>query len=386
MFGFLLAQLEFTKILICYALLQDNYKISILNRTKLKIFFIGFALLTAFIRYVLQYQSDIVERFYSKGIFVVVRTIFDNTLYYSKIPMIFVFLFFGVLYLLHIVVRPFREKTALKKRLARFLFSLIAFLSILYSSFMWSWGFNYLRIPIETTLQFSPMPIPVADLKTKLIERLPDLIAAREAMIGSTDLPIDTSFIPENFENIIRDAVRHTLASYEYPANSKVQGRFLPSGSLLRIKTAGIYFPFIGESNIDAGLHPLQYSETLAHEFAHGYGFGDEGTCSFVAYLSLVDAEDSFVRYSLLLSYWRTLARNYLKHHNNDYQNFRKTLPTGIISDLNDIAANRQKYPSIFPNSRNRIYDSYLKAQGIKEGLQNYNRVIMLVEGFEGKD
>lgn len=260
---------------------------------------------------------------------------------------------------------------------------MVAFLAILYSSFMWLWGFNYLRIPVEQTMQFNPQPIPVVDLKQKLIERLPDLETARNALPGISYTAIDTSFMPDDFEEKIRSLVQSTLMKYGYPASTNVQGRFLPKGVLLRIKTAGVYFPFVGESNIDAGLHPLQYSETLAHEFSHAYGFGDEGTCSFIAYLALKDASDPFIRYSLLLDYWRTLATNYLRYDNEDYQAFRKTLPAGLIADLNAISENRRKYPSLFPNARNVIYDSYLKAQGIEEGLQNYNRVIMLVEGFE---
>ena len=355
-----------------------------LNRTKVKIFFISFAVFTALLRWLVSGHSHLVESVYSKGIFPVIRWVFDHTLHYSYFPMIFIFLFFGILYLLHIIVRPFKKSTySILDRSKKFAFSLSAFLAILYCSFMWLWGFNYLRVPVEETLKFSPQPIPVLDLKSKLIERLPELIAARNGLTGVSETAIDTSFMPSDLEEQIRSNVQSVLLHYGYPASTDVQGRFLPKGTLLRIKTSGVYFPFVGESNIDAGLHPLQYSETLAHEFTHGYGFGDEGTCSFIAYLALKDSSDPFIRYSLLLDYWRTLARNYLRHYNEDYQTFRKTLPQGIVADLNAIAANRQLYPSIFPNARNVIYDSYLKAQGIEEGLQNYNRVIMLVEGFE---
>ena len=300
--------------------------------------------------------------------------------------MIFVFLFFGILYLMHIIVRPFRSKHSLLSKLKRFGFSLISFLAILYTSFMWLWGFNYLRVPVEQSMSFEPKPILVKDLKSKLVARLPELMAARKVIPGVDAMAIDTSYMPPDFEEKIRTHIQDCLIKYDYPAHTDVQGRFLPKGILLRIKTAGVYFPFVGESNIDAGLHPLQYSETLAHEFSHGYGFGDEGTCSFIAYLALKDSDDPFIRYSLLLDYWRTLATNYLRYDNEDYRAFRGTLPIGLIADLDAIAENRRKYPSIFPNARNVIYDSYLKAQGIEEGLQNYNRVIMLVEGYEGKE
>jgi len=326
-----------------------------------------------------------VENIYSNGIFQAVRWIFDHTISFSRIPMIFIFIIFATIYLLHIIVRPFKKSSSVKRKIKEFLLSFLAFIALLYASFMWLWGFNYLRIPIEDTMQFSARPILAKDLKSKLIERLPELVEARSRIANATTAALDTAFIPDHLEHTIRESVRSMLMSVGYPANSRAQGRFLPAGTLLRIKTAGIYFPFVGESNIDAGLHPLQYSETLAHEFAHAYGFGDEGTCSFVAYLSLKNAADPFVHYSLLLSYWRTLARNYLKYNIKDYQAFRKTLPLEIIADLESINANRKKYPAWFPRSRNIMYDSYLKAQGIEEGLQNYNRVIMLVEGFENQ-
>jgi hypothetical protein len=282
-------------------------------------------------------------------------------------------------------MRPFKSKALWKVKIPQLVFSLAAFISLLYISFMWLWGFNYLRIPIEDTLQIPIEASPAKDLKNKLIDRLPDLVAARAAIPMADETALNASFIPTHFESRIRELVMQTLQQHEYPAHTKVQGRFLPPGTLLRISTSGVYFPFVGESNIDSGLHPLQYSETLAHEFAHAYGFGDEGTCSFVAYLSLKDAEDPFIRYSLLLSYWRTLARNYLSYDYADYQAYRLTLPPQIRADLNDIAENRKKYPALFPTFRYRLYDTYLKAQGIKEGMKNYNRVIMLVEGYENK-
>jgi len=339
--------------------------------------------MTAFLRYLLVDQADTVERYYSRGLYPWIREAFDHTLFYVQIPMMFIFLLVGILYLLNILVRPFRSEITLKEKLSKLFLSLAAFGAILYLSFMWLWGFNYMRVPIEDELHFSSEPIPAAALKDKLIARLPELLAAREAIADSGTTAIDSSFLPTHFEDKIRNHVMHTLQDFDYPAASKVQGRFLPKGTLLRLSTSGIYFPFVGESNIDAGLHPLQYSETLAHEFAHAYGFGDEGTCSFVAYLSLKDAEEPFIRYSLLLSYWRTLARNYLSYDNPDYQAYRLTLPPQILADLNAIAENRQKYPSLFPDLKYKVYDTYLKAQGIPEGMKNYNRVIMLVEGYE---
>ena len=41
-----------------------------------------------------------------------------------------------------------------------------------------------------------------------------------------------------------------------------------------------------------------------------------------------------------------------------------------------------QRYPDLVPGLQYQMYDAYLKTQGIKEGMLNYNRVIMLVRAW----
>ena len=53
-----------------------------------------------------------------------------------------------------------------------------------------------------------------------------------------------------------------------------------------------------------------------------------------------------------------------------------------MIADLEAINANNAAYPDIMPRFRDAAYDSYLKAQGIAEGMQNYGKVVLLVEAW----
>ena len=41
------------------------------------------------------------------------------------------------------------------------------------------------------------------------------------------------------------------------------------------------------------------------------------------------------------------------------------------------------KYPDILPAVRDAAYNTYLKAQGIDDGIKNYDRVIMLVHAWK---
>jgi len=181
--------------------------------------------------------------------------------------------------------------------------------------------------------------------------------------------------------------VEKLLEKLNYPTAGTVRGRQLqPKGILLRFSTAGVYFPWTGESNIDAGLHPIQIPFTMAHEFAHGYGFTDEGTCNFLAYLACIQSENKMFQYSGHLSYWRYLASSYRRFDRENYTAYFKTLPKGIIADLYAIDANSDKYPNILPELRDAAYDTYLKTQGIGEWMKSYSRIVMLVKAWREKD
>ena len=149
-----------------------------------------------------------------------------------------------------------------------------------------------------------------------------------------------------------------------------------PKGILLRISTAGFYLPFTGESNIDAGLHPIQLPFVMAHEYAHGYGTTDEGSCNFLGFLACENAADPFIRYSGHYGYWRYLLSSFRLQNPEAYKTFREALPAGIKADIKAISENSDKYPDIFPKFRDLTYDAFLKAQGINDGMANYNRIV----------
>ena len=97
-------------------------------------------------------------------------------------------------------------------------------------------------------------------------------------------------------------------------------------------------------------------------------------------------SSDPFIQYSGYLSYWRYLASDYRGFKREEYAEFRANLPTGIINDLNAINENLVKYPDIFPRARDAAYDTYLKTQGVSEGLESYDRIVVLVKAWKEKN
>ncbi len=347
---------------------------------------IALGIIALLLRWMASFSPHFVERYYSRGLFPFIRTAIDFGLAWLPFPLVYLVLPLLVIWGASSAAPFFRLRAPLLQKMVNAAWSLLAFLGGTVFLFLFLWGFNYSRVPLEQQLGLNPKPLSVKEIREELDLSTPALINARKRIPGAGDAAIASSARPATMEKLLRQQVSGWLAEKGFPTPGRVRGRMLyPKGILLRFGTAGIYFPFSGEGHADAGLHPLQLPAVIAHEMAHGLGFGDEGVCNYIAYAACVNSGDPLVAYTAQLSYWRTLAANYRAYEPEAYRKIRENLPAGIQADLDDINRNILSYPDIFPGFRDAAYNSYLKAQGISEGMLSYDKVIMLVRAARSK-
>ena len=188
----------------------------------------------------------------------------------------------------------------------------------------------------------------------------------------------------EEQQIIIQKNLQLWLKNHGFPSEAKVPIKSnLPKGIFLHFSTAGMYFPFSGEGNVDPGLHPIHFTSVMAHEMAHGYGFADEGTCNFLAFICHTNDQNPYIAYATTLGYWRYLASNVRRISPSFFNEKMRELPSGLRKDLMDIQNYSNSYEDWMPNLQYKMYDAYLKGQGIKEGMLNYNKVIGLVLAYK---
>lgn len=324
--------------------------------------------------------------FYYKGIFQGIRVIYDYILGWIPIPMFYLVLLFTIIVIARLLKKAannFKTKSW-KSAVMTNGRGLISFASAFYFLFYWMWGFNYQKPNFETTLDLDVVRISSEDLFAQLESSADMLSSLRLEMMSTADTI--SNLHPQNLESDIREQMNQFLAEYDFPNNGRVRIRKLkPKGFLLRISTAGVYIPFACEGHIDAGLHPLTWPATMAHEMAHGYGFTDEGTCNFIGYKVCIDSESKYMQYSGWLMYFRYLYSNARRADPDKFKMFRKGLDPNVYADLVEIDKYAKRYPDIIPKVRDAVYDQYLKTHGIKEGLQSYSRMILLVDAWKRK-
>lgn len=338
--------------------------------------------ITLVIRYLA--SASFIESIYSRGLFLWIRRMFDYGVGWFPFPLFYVFYLVLIIWIIQALRKTNWKRLFTWKGILNWLFSLLAFVGGVLFFFFFLWGFNYGRIPLIQQIGLKATPVSVEDLKAELDAVTIKVLSIRKQLDASEAKALADDLLPQKMESLCRTSVEKTLKDLNYPTVGRVRGRILPTkGILLRFSSSGVYWPFVGEGNIDGGLHPLQQPFTLCHELSHGYGITNEGVCNFLAYIASQNSDNEYVRYSGLLCYWRYIAIAYQRFAQEDYWELRKTLPIGFQADLDAINKSLDKYPDFLPKLRYAAYDTYLKSQGISEGMKSYSTIIMLVRAYE---
>jgi hypothetical protein len=339
-------------------------------------------------------QPDFVERWYSRGIFQAVRCGLDWTLGLLPFSSFFLFWAWAVAWWVWAVRRRPRAaflpdtvspRAVFLKKTAYWAARFFGFAGMLLGLFFWMWGFNYARPTLAEHLGLRPEPLDSAALWQELRAETRTLDSLRVLLVGSdTNALSDRRFWPPQAEDTVRAAVEKWLAAEGYPVLGRVRAHPIwPEGTLFQFGTAGIYWPFTGQGNLEAGLHPLRQLPVMAHEMSHGYGFCDEGECNFIEYAACCEHPNAYIAYCVRLDYWNTLARECLKNNALHYgAHYRPGIPPGIRQDERAIRRQHNRFREIAPAVRYRVYDTYLKSQGVATGMESYEEVLMLVRAW----
>ena len=333
-------------------------------------------------------DSAFVETFYSRGIFVALRWAWDYTLGLSPVPLLFVFWATAVVWIaIRIFSRPARPKGAahppLLARLGCAVRSIAGVTGALVLFFYVLWGFNYDRLRIETHLGLETPGLAAAALADEAAWASRSAAGARAAISGASEAVLDSRLLPAGLESELRASLTRVLRDMGYPAPGRVRVRtFAPGGWMMRFSSSGIYIPYFGEGYAAGTILPCESPFTRAHEMAHGYGFTDEGDANFLAFLACAASDEPIVRYSGFLSYWEYAAGDLARAAPEGFRSLWSSLPAGMKADIQAVQANWNRYRGVIARVSGRIYERYLRSQGVREGMLSYSRFVNLVAAW----
>ncbi len=331
------------------------------------------------------------EYLYSRGFFLAIRWVFDHTTGQLPFALLYILFFIMLFWGLWRIYRSFKGRKASRSWRQWYWDTARAtgnFLGGLIFVFLVIWGYNYARIPLEQQIGIDARELYVKELRAEADYIMQEAAAARTEIGAIDTFALTEAYFPDAaaLEEEMRQCLVAVLKEWNYPTVGRVRGRQLaPKGLLYGFNSSGVYMPFTGEGHIESALHILQKPFTLAHEMAHGYGFGDEGTCNFLGYMACLRSKNPAIRYSGQLNYWRYVFGELLYSDPEYYLQRRPEIDRGMFNDLEAIYAEMDKYFEFVPGLQELAYEAYLKMQGVKEGLQSYDRMVLMVVAWRKK-
>jgi len=327
------------------------------------------------------------EFIYFRGIFQVIRVAYDYIIGWTPIPMVYV-LFLILVQIIYVFLKfkGFKKTNTTFGKIKSVVLPILSFVGAVIFFFYFLWGFNYKQNTLSDQLEFPEVSADSVELYNQSLFFMNRLESLRNTISEDT-VALSFEHLPEGMEGEIRRSLEQLLSTWELPTAGRVRVRKLhPKGILLRISTAGVYIPFVFEGHIDAGLHPIQYPFTMAHEMSHGYGLADEGTCNFTGFLTCMVSDNEMLQYSATMSLWRYMARNLRRNAPSLYSRLMKGMNGNVRRDLIAVMDEMDKYPDILPQVRDAVYDTYLKSHGVEGGMSNYSTVVRLMMQWKESD
>lgn len=241
-----------------------------------------------------------------------------------------------------------------------------------YVGFLALWGVNYRRVPMEARIELA-RAAPGGDDVLRL-----GLTAARALNGLHGDARQEGWLANEWRDETMRLAFREVQLSLA-DAPPAVPGRLKETVLGYYFRWAGVdgmVNPFGLEVLANPDLLPFERPFVAAHEWAHLAGYADEAEASFVAWLVCLRASRAAQYSGWLYLFWQITA----EIDDSGRAQLRDALTQGPRRDMEAIAERlrRGQLPLLRAASW-RVYDQYLKANRVEEGVASYGAMVTLV-------
>lgn len=249
-------------------------------------------------------------------------------------------------------------------------------------------GISYHRVPIEDNLDL--------ERKNVSIEQL-----VEGATIFSDNLSMyipyvefdssGASVMPYSFNELsdkLNDAYEKLSLKYDFIINVNAPSkRIALSDYMTYTHISGVYMPITGEANVNTNYPDYVVTFSTAHEKAHQRGIAGEDEANFIAYLACMQSDDTYIRYSALMSMFDYYLTALLKSDTTSYYDLIKTAPDAVVGEMKAYYDFFKKYSSTQASKIvDKVNDTHLKLQGQQDGTISYGLVVELAESYRIKN
>ena len=246
----------------------------------------------------------------------------------------------------------------------------VGFAAAIVLAFELFWALNYHRVPVAARVDFDPARVDAANVSAfsaRIIGILNDDVVAAHAR-AQTETPAQTrAELARDFAPVVARLGDAWPVAVTVPKTTIADRVYAMAG------VGGQYDPFAFETLLAATFLPFEWPRALAHEWAHVAGFGDEGDANFIGTMTCLRSNDPLVRYSAAFWTYGELPAA---------DRARTPLVPAVTADFAASHARFVRYyrPRLFALSW-RVYDRYLRANGVHAGVVSYGNDLRMLVG-----
>jgi hypothetical protein len=334
----------------------------------LKLAVVALAILAA----VVPVSPRVVEDHYSRGLYPAIQTTLTPL---SNVVPIALFDVAAVILLVGIVlgVRRRLRRESVARTLVGSAMTLAVIGAVVYLVFLLFWGMNYRRVPLDRKLDFNQARVTQEAARRLGDHAVRSLNATYESAQGpGTDGPtLEAAFA----------SAQRMLGAMGSPALG------VPKRSLLELyfrKAAidGMTDPWFLEIIVNPDALRFERPFVVAHEWAHLAGYAHEAEANFVGWLACLEGSP-LAQYSGWMAIYENVSASLPRP---ERATLAAQLDPGPRRDLDSIVARYSRSSPIVRNTARDVYDTYLRANRVTEGIASYTGVIRLIVGAGMED
>ena len=331
----------------------------------------GAVVVIALVCAVSPFPAETVERLYSTDWYLRVQAVLttaSNTIPIACLDIAVACLLIGAIELVISRTRLLGPKRAFKRNIV----TAAAAAAWFYLLFLVLWGLNYRRVPLEQKLDYEQSRL------------------TREAAIAFTNsavAQVNAGYASAHATAFTREALASSFAEAQIALGAmRLAVPGVPKRSLLtyyfhRAAIDGMTDPYFLEIIVDPDVLEFERPFVIAHEWAHLAGYANEAEANFLAWLTCIRGNPPQQYSGWLAGYQHGLAAVPRRDRETIHP-----LDEGPRQDLRAMAARYARSSPLVRRTAQGVYDEYLKANRISEGIASYDAVVRLMIGTRYND
>ena len=273
-----------------------------------------------------------------------------------------------------------------KKSACRYLSGIFCIILFIANSFVWTFGSGFHTTGIDEQLGLKREKVAANELYDTALWLTEKINYYSEQITYDENGSSKLTYNYRELSHKLCDSYKTIIEKYDNLKLNSFKSRVKPimlSEPFTYTHISGVYTFMTGEANINTNYPDFIVTSSVAHELAHQRGIAREDEANFIAFLVCINTDDPYVQYSGYLDVYQSVMKNLRSADKDLYKDALKRLGKGATDDLVNYSEKFDKYrKSKAAEISNNINDSYLEANGQKEGTRAYDMVTDLVVAY----